>query len=74
MSIMTFFSGSFCGKEQIIQKIIEKSGFRLLSDQDLIRSASQLSGIPKTKIARAFSNKTSVFNKFTHEKNGQSPT
>jgi len=68
MSIMTFFSGSFCGKDQIIQTIIERSGFCLLSDQDLIQSASQLSGIPENKIARAFMNKASVFNKFTHEK------
>ncbi len=68
MSAMTFLSGTFCGKEIIIQKIIDKSGYHLLSDQDLIARASQLSGIPNQKINNVFLNRTSVFNRFTHEK------
>lgn len=68
MSIMTFFSGSFCGKTAIVQDVINQSSYSLLSDTDLVTQASQLSGIPEKKIARAFTGKPSVFNKFTHEK------
>ncbi|SDT83805.1 response regulator [Desulfobacula phenolica] len=68
MSAMTFLSGTFCGKEIIIEKILKKSSYNILSDQDLIDRASQLSGIPGQKINNVFFNKTSVFNRFTHEK------
>jgi len=68
MSIMTFFSGSFCGNTSIIQNVIKKSDYSLLSDNDLTAEASRLSGIPEKKIVRAYMSKPSVFNKFTHEK------
>lgn len=68
MSILTFFSGSYCGKASIISDVIDQSGFKLLSDNDLVASASRLSGMSEKKISRSFLEKTSVFNKFTHEK------
>lgn len=68
MSIVTFFSGSHCAKSSIIADVIEQSGFKLVSDNDLVVSASRLSGMSEKKIARSFLEKTSVFNKFTHEK------
>ncbi|WP_321493761.1 response regulator [uncultured Desulfobacter sp.] len=68
MSILTFFSGSYCGKAPIISDVIDQSGFKLLTDKDLVASASRQSGMPEKKIARSFLEKTSVFNKFTHEK------
>lgn len=68
MSILTFFSGSYCGKSSIISDVIDQSGFKLLTDQDIVASAGKLSGMPEKKIARSFLEKTSVFNKFTHEK------
>jgi len=68
MSILSFFSGTFCGKEQIIQEISQEHGLRLVSDLNLIQEAARLSQIPEKKISKAFLDKTSVFNKFTHEK------
>ncbi|WP_020590251.1 response regulator [Desulfobacter curvatus] len=68
MSILTFFSGSYCGKSSIISDVIDKSGLKLLTDNDLVASASGLSGMPEKKIAKSFLEKASVFNKFTHEK------
>nr|WP_321398385.1 response regulator [uncultured Desulfobacter sp.] len=68
MSILTFFSGSYCGKSSIVSDVISQSGFKLLSDNDIVALASQLSGMSEKKIARSFLEKTSVFNKFTHEK------
>ena len=68
MSILTFFSGSYCGKSSIVSDVIAQSGFKLLSDNDIVALASKLSGMPEKKIARSFLEKPSVFNKFTHEK------
>ena len=68
MSILSFFNGTFCGKEQIIKEISQTHGLRMVSDIDLIQEASRMSQIPERKISRAFMEKASVFNKFTHEK------
>jgi two-component system, OmpR family, response regulator CpxR len=68
MSVISLFSGVFCKQEAVAAEILEKTGYRKIGDEDVIASASQLSGIPANKIRRAFSGRTSVFNKFTHEK------
>jgi cytidylate kinase len=68
MSAIAIFSGTFCQKGQIIQKVIDKTGFNLLTDQDLIEQASGISGISEKKVSRALTDKVSVFNAFTHEK------
>jgi CheY-like chemotaxis protein len=68
MSIITVFSGSFCNENPIIEEVIERTGYKLITDQEVIAEASRLSGMDESKIARAFSARTSVFNKFTSEK------
>lgn len=68
MSIITLFSGSFCNENLVIQEIISRTGYRLITDNEVVAEASRLSEIAKSKIIRAFSAGTSVFNKFTHEK------
>ncbi|MGD8958341.1 MAG: response regulator [Desulfobacteraceae bacterium] len=68
MSVISLFSGVFCKEESVAAEILKKTGCRKIGDEDVIASASQLSGIPANKIRRAFSGRTSVFNKFTHEK------
>jgi two-component system response regulator CpxR len=68
MSVITVFSGTFCRKEVIIQKLVESTGYKLLTDRDIVSEASKFSGLAKNKIERAFTAKTSVFNKFTHER------
>ncbi len=68
MSIITLFSGSFCNQEAVVRDIIESTGYRQITDEMITNHASELSGIEKHKIQRAFSSKTSVFNPFTHEK------
>jgi len=68
MPAITIFYGTYC-KENIIEKhIIDTTGYKVISDDDVISKASQLSGMPVSKIQNALLNKTSVFNKFTHEK------
>ena len=68
MSVITIFSGTFCKEEPIIQGVLERTGNELVTDQDIVTHAGKLSDIPTHKIMRAFSAKTSVFNKFTREK------
>ncbi len=68
MPVITLFSGTFCGKESLVEDLAEKTGYRVISDGDIISGASSSSGMPENKIMRAFLAKTSVFNKFTHER------
>ena len=52
----------------IVAKLLSDTGYRLVTDKDIVVRASDLSGMAENKLGRAFSAKTSVFNKFTHEK------
>jgi len=68
MSIITIFSGTFCKEEEVIREILTTTGYRRVTDEDIVADAVEISGMPHNKIRNAFSSKTSVFNKFTHEK------
>jgi two-component system response regulator CpxR len=68
MSIISVFSGIFCKPEEVVRGILERTDYKLVTDRDLVAEAGGLSGMAESKIERAFSAKTSVFNKFTHER------
>ncbi len=68
MSIITLFSGSFCNENPVIEEVISRTGYRLIDDTQVVAEASRLSEMDESKIMRAFSAGTSVFNKFTNEK------
>lgn len=68
MPIITIFSGGFCNEAPIIDQIVARTGYREIGDALIVAEASSRCGIPENKIKRAFSTETSVFNKFTHEK------
>jgi len=68
MSVVSIFSGTFCKEKPIIHGLLGKTEKKLVSDQNIVAHASELSGIAADKITRVFSAKSSVFNKFTHEK------
>ena len=68
MSSITVFSGIFCGETAVIQDVMASTGFKLISDDDIVKYAADRCGVPENKIRRAFSTKTSVFNQFTHER------
>ena len=68
MSVITVFSGIFCGEQDIIADVIASTGYRSVIDNDILSRAENISGVSKDKLRRAFSSKTSVFNKFTQEK------
>ena len=68
MSIVTVFTGKYCNEELAIKEILEKTGYKYLTDSDIAAKAGRLSDLPESKILKAFSSKVSVFNQFTHEK------
>ena len=68
MSVLTIFSGIFCNEAAVVRDLVESTGLVLITDKKIIETASELSGMEKSKLAKAFSAKTSVFNNFTHEK------
>lgn len=68
MPIITIFSGSFCNEDLVVQDIINNTKYQLVTDKDFIPKVVSLSGMKKNKIENTLSAKTSIFNKFTHEK------
>ncbi len=68
MPVITLFGGIFCREEDVTKELCKRIGYSLLGDADVLAEASKLSGMSAQKMGKAFSAKTSVFNKFTHEK------
>lgn len=68
MSVITLFNGLFCNESSVVQNIVDTTGYTLITDDIIIGSAAELSGISAEKIKSAFSSRTSVFNTFTQEK------
>jgi len=68
MSVVTIFSGIFCFKDPVIGELLARTGYRKFTDEEVAERAAGLSGMPVNKIRTAFESRTSVFNKFTHEK------
>ncbi len=68
MSVIAIFSGIFCSADAVVRDVMDSTGYRMITDDQIIAKAAETSGMPENKVQRAFSAKTSVFNKFTHEK------
>ena len=68
MAIIKLFSGSHCLKDEVVRNIIETTGYQEITDQDVVQTSAKHSDMSETKLFRAFSARTSVFNKFTREK------
>ncbi len=68
MSVISIFSGKFCHAQRVTDEVRASTGYRILRDAEAVGTARDLSGIAAEKIGRAFAARTSVFNKFTREK------
>ncbi|MCB2147844.1 MAG: response regulator [Deltaproteobacteria bacterium] len=68
MPVISLFSGSYCNEKQVVQEIGAQTGYRLISDNEIVAEASRLSDIPENRIERVFADKTSVFNRLTRER------
>ena len=68
MPVITLFSGSYCQAEEVALEIAGKAGYKLFADRDLIAETSKRFHVEEGKLLKAMTQKTSVFNKFTHER------
>lgn len=68
MSVITIISGAFCNQEAVIGYVLDKTGCKLIDTERIVAAACRNSRIDGAKIRKAFLAKTSVFNRFTHEK------
>ena len=68
MSVITIFSGIFCEQEAVVDDLVAAIGYHHLTQDNIVAQASAVSDMDVSKIKRAFSPKTSVFNQFTQEK------
>jgi len=68
MSVISLLSWNFCRAEEIVPSLIERTGYSLITDDEIVRRASELSGQSHEKIARPLSMRTSVLNSFTGER------
>jgi two-component system, OmpR family, response regulator CpxR len=68
MPLIMIFSGAYCKADSIVDKLRQTKGSTLITDKDLVSRAASLASMPVSKIERALSARTSVFNQFTHEK------
>jgi len=65
MSVITVFNGLFCEAGVVVKRVLDSTGYRLVSDQEIVADAASMS---EERIIKAFQAKTSVFNNFSHEK------
>ena len=68
MSVITVFNGIFCNQETNIKNLLQRTGYKLMVEPNILTKAAKHSGMSENKIARVFSSRPSVFNQFTHEK------
>jgi two-component system response regulator CpxR len=68
MPVITVFSGTFCNDEAVLEALLRHTGYKMISDADLVAEASRLSDVPEAKLDRVFSARTSIFNKITNER------
>jgi two-component system, OmpR family, response regulator CpxR len=67
-SSLAIFSGDFCRGDAAVKEVLSRTGFKLITDHDLVAAAVQLSDLSEQTISRALSPKSSIFDKFTHER------
>jgi len=68
MAVITIFSGAFCRGDQVAEFMSQSYGLELVPDEAVTLEASKRSQISQDKFHCALSGETSVFNRFTHEK------
>lgn len=68
MAIIKAYSAGYCKEDQLIEELYRRTNFRHTSTDQIVYEASILSGMSEAKVKKALMVKTSVFEKFTHEK------
>lgn len=68
MPVVNVFFGSYCGAEEVVGGVAAKTGYRYVDDAALIAETGRRYPVDEERIRKAIAGKTSIFNKFTHEK------
>jgi CheY-like chemotaxis protein len=68
MPVVTIFSGAFCKGEELSTLVAEAMGCDRFTESAIIARASAMRGVAPDKFERVIHSKTSVFNRFTHER------
>ncbi len=68
MPVLNILYGSYCGAEEVVRGVAEKTGCQYAGDARLIAETAGRFNVDESKIRRALSGGTSIFNKFTNEK------
>jgi two-component system, OmpR family, response regulator CpxR len=68
MSVVTLVGAAFTNKSAVIRELSAGYGYNAIDFKEILASAAKTSGMDEGKIAAAFFAKTSVFNRFTREK------
>ena len=68
MPVVNVFCGSYCGAEEVVREIVDRMGYQYFDDALLVAETSKRFGVDQSKVWKVLSGKTSIFNKFTHEK------
>ena len=69
MSSISMFPCSYTSSEGVVQELGSRLGLKVYTDDDLFHDTSQKFGRDIGELKKMMYNKTSVFNKFTLEKN-----
>ena len=68
MSIITVFSASYCGAEEVVAGVARELGYRLISDDEVLDWASEHFNFGRDKLAGVMRGHLSIFSKFTRER------
>lgn len=68
MPVISLIHGSFCYGDEVARKVAEKLGYDLVEDRAIVQEAAERFKVEESKLLKAMAGKTSVFNKFTHER------
>lgn len=68
MSSIALFTSTFTREKEIREKLAGASGYAIVQDIDIIEEVSRRYRQEKEKVGQTLYNPTSVFNKFTHER------
>ncbi len=68
MSSISLYCSKFTNENEIVKKISDSFGLEVVNDADIIKRASGKFNVDRVKLERCLYNDTSVFNKFTHDR------
>lgn len=68
MATIVLNSGTFCRENDVLEELLATTELSVVGSDEVVAAAAQLAGMTENKIKKAFSAKTSLFNKFSMEK------